>query len=626
MNQPLLLLLGSRAMHCAARPVCIAPTAIRSEGAEADFLSARRIDVPVNLGPRCVYGWLEVHQDYLHHPMHMLPAHAIRHTALPLCALLAVLLLRTEVFATTSDTEGKPITSKVTSAKVFLAGVQVSRSASTAIPAGPSTLVFTGLTQHIDPQSLQVTGKGGYTILSVNHRINHLSESPKKKEMEELQARLKKLEKEWALEKAMQDVWVNEEQLLNKNSSIGGQQNGLTAAQLTAVNDYVRERLRVTKSNWLSQQEKLNELQEEKEKVRQELGQYQAQTPQPTSEVVVEISSAAEVAATFTLTYYSPNAGWTPAYDLRAKAVGQPIELLMKAQVVNATGEDWNKVDLSLSSGNPTLGGVMPVLNPWTLYIHRPVRLQEMSTARRYKHSEMAAPPPMAGASDMEDAGKSYAEMDANYNFASAITSRTTTTEYTIDVPFTIPTDGIPHTVGVQSRSIDASYKHYATPKLDKDAFLYARTTGWEDLNLLPGEANVFFEGTFVGQSFLQLDAPNDTLNISLGRDKGVVVERVKRKRENDKSLVGGSRTITAGWDLTVRNTKGTTVDLEIKDQYPLSPQSEIEVKLTDKGGAVVDESKGQLTWSLTVASKETRKLGFTYTVKHPKDMPVVVE
>ena len=217
-------------------------------------------------------------------------------------------------------------------------------------------------------------------------------------------------------------------------------------------------------------------------------------------------------------------------------------------------------------------------------------------------------------------------ERSASFVPMNTVQSHATTFEFVISTPFTVPSDGSPHMIGVQSHEIAATYKHYTTPKLDRDVFLYARTTGWEDLNLLPGEANVFFEGTFVGQSHLQLDVPTDTLNISLGRDKGVVVERVKRKRENDKAIVGGSRTITVGWDLTVRNTKGTGVDIEIRDQYPLSPQSEIEVKLTDKGGATVDADKGMLTWNITMATKETKKLGFTYTVKHPKDMPVVVE
>jgi len=534
---------------------------------------------------------------------------------------VALLLLATSVLAIPLAEGEKPITSKITEAKVFLSGAQVVRSASSSIAPGSSTLVFTGLAEGVDPQSIQVTGKGGYSILSVNHRINYLTESPKKKEVEDLQLQIKKLEKEWAYEKAMQDIWVNEEQLLSKNSAIGGQQNGITAAQLTAVNDYTRERLKVTKTNWLAQQEKLTSIGAEAEKLRQQLATLQSQAPRPTSEIVVEITSPADVSATFVITYFVGNAGWTPAYDVRAKGVGQPIDLLMKALVSNNTGEDWSKVDLSLSSGNPTLGGVMPTLSPWTLY--RP-QVYEIQSAGRERNKPMAPAPSMAESPYRDDA--KYEDKDVYTTVANTVNYRTTTKEFAIEVPFSVPSDGVSHTVGVKNHIIAATYKHYATPKLDKDAFLYARTTGWEDLDLLSGEANVFFEGTFVGQSILQLDVPKDTLDISLGRDKGVVVERVRRKTSNEKAVIGGTRTVSIGWDLTVRNSKGTSVDLEVRDQYPLSPQSEIEVKLTDKGGANANENNGMLTWSISLEPKATKKLGFTYTVKHPKDLPVMLE
>lgn len=531
------------------------------------------------------------------------------------------------LFSIALSAKEQPVTSKVSAAKVFLSGAQVSRTASASISAGSTTLIFTGLSQNIDAQSIQVNGKGGFSILSVNHRINYLSESPKKKEIEDLETKIKKLEKDWAFEKAMQDVWVNEEQLLNKNSSIGGQQNGLTAAQLLAVNDYVRERLKVTKTNWLAQQEKLTEIGKEADKLRAQLAQYQSEQPQPTSEIVVEIDAPVEVAASFTLTYFVGNAGWTPAYDLRAKNTSEPIELLMKAQVVNNTGEAWDRVDLSLSSGNPTLGGNMPNLNAWVL--QQPYTIQTVSTEGR-KFRGVFAPAPAAGnvrADDGEaDKALRYEEMPAQLEVENTVVYNTTTVEFAIDAPFSVPADGMAHTVAVKSHKVPATYKHYCTPKLDKDAFLYARTTGWEDLNLIPGQANVFFEGTYVGQSYLNVQSTTDTLNVSLGRDKGVVVERIRRKSTNDKGAVTGKRTITVGFDINVRNTKGSAIDIEVRDQHPLSPRSEIEVKLEEKGDAVVNEQTGQLTWNITVEPKSTKKLGFAYTVKHPKDMPVVVE
>ncbi|MBK8339279.1 MAG: DUF4139 domain-containing protein [Flavobacteriales bacterium] len=535
--------------------------------------------------------------------------------------LTSCFLLVAHTFAAEGE---KPVASRITGAKVFLAGAQVSRSASTTVAVGSSLLVFTGLSQEVDPQSIQVTGKGGYTILSVNHRINYLTESPKKKEIEDMQARVKKLEKDWAYEKAMQDVWVNEEQLLGKNSSIGGQQNGLTAAQLTAVNDYVRERLKVTKTNWLAQQEKLTAIGEEADKLRQQLGQLQAQAPRPTSEIVVEIASEAEVGATFTLGYFVRSAGWSPAYDLRAKGTGQPIELLMKAQVLNNTGEDWTKVDLALSSGNPTQGGVMPQLQAWVL--EQPILLETIGRASRTRGEQDAMKAAAPSSMEMGGAYDNREDMDASIEVSNTVVYRTTTVEFAIDAPFSVPADGMAHMVGVKTHTVPASYKHYCTPKLDKDAFLYARTTGWEDLNLLPGQANVFFEGTYVGQSFLDLSRPQDTLDISLGRDKGVVVERVRRKGSDDKTILGGKRTVTRGWDLTVRNTKATAIDLEVRDQYPLSPRSEVEVKLEDAGGASVNEQTGALVWKLSIEPKGTKKLGFSYSVKHPKDEPVVVE
>lgn len=530
-----------------------------------------------------------------------------------------VLLLATSLHAREQN-----VTSKVTAAKVFLSGAQVSRAAGATIVAGNTTLIFTGISQHIDPQSIQVSGKGGFSILSVNHRINHLTESPKKKEIGDLETRIKKLEKDWAYEKAMQDVWVNEEQLLNKNSSIGGQQNGITATQLLAVNDYVRERLKITKTNWLAQQEKLTEIGREADKLRAQLAQYQAEQPQPTSEIVVEIDAPVEVAATFTLTYFTTQAGWTPAYDLRAKSTSAPIELLMKAQVVNSSGEPWEKVDLAFSSGNPTLGGNMPALQAWVLQQPYVIETVAIRGARADKYRQAPAAP--ASVTDNEGVRLKYEDMLAESQVANTVVYNTTTVEFALDAPFSVPCDGMAHTVGIKTHSVPATFKHYCTPKLDKDAFLYARTTGWEDLNLIPGQANVFFEGTFVGQSLLNVQSTADTLDVSLGRDKGVVVERIRRKRSDDKAAIGGKRTINVGFDISVRNTKGSAVDIEVRDQHPLSPRSEIEVKLEEKGSANVNDQTGQLTWNVRVEPKSTTKLGFAYSVKHPKDMPVVVE
>ncbi len=301
-----------------------------------------------------------------------------------------------------------------------------------------------------------------------------------------------------------------------------------------------------------------------------------------------------------------------PAYDLRTRGAGHPMQLAMKAQVTNNSGEDWEQVAMSFSSGNPTQGGIMPTLVPWTLLPFQPVyRPMGSGAARSAAKSES-----LAYDQDASMAGRPPV----------TVAQQAITVEYAIRMPFSVPSDGNPHTVVVQEHEMPASYLYFATPKLDKDAFLYARVTGWEDLRLLNGEAHVFLEGTYVGKSYLQLDLPKDTLEIGLGRDKGVVVERVKRAATDQKALLGNSRTVAVGWDIRIRNTKDRAIQLELRDQYPLSGQSEIEVKLTESGGASVDPAQGSLTWQMAIPPGKTEQVGFAYTVKYPKGLRPVLE
>jgi uncharacterized protein (TIGR02231 family) len=512
------------------------------------------------------------------------------------------------------------VTSRINEVKVFLSGAQVQRTAAVPLAIGSSTLVFKGLGEQLDPQSIQVSAKGGFSILSVNHRVNYLSESPKKKEVEELEKRFRALKHDIDVENNTLAVWNSEQELLTKNAAIGGHQNGITAAQLQAVNDYVRARMAAIRSGILQQTEKIGLLQEELQKVVDQMNTLRGEQPRPTSEVLVEVQALEALTATFTLGYFVPNAGWSAAYDLRATSVSKPIELLMKAEVVNNTGEDWNKVALSLSSGNPTLGGDMPQLQPWV--IGQPM----YPMLDMYQSSEAVRSQALLNAPAAEPAGNKMMEKDATYELANTVNYRSTTMEFVIQEPFSVPTDGAPHTVGVRTHQLPAQYKHIATPKLDRDAFLYARATGWEELDLLSGPANVFFEGTYVGRSFLALDEPKDTLDISLGRDKGVVLTRTKRKGFSDKPVIGGKRTVTMAWDIAVRNNKNSTVNLEVRDQFPISSRSEVEVDLKEREGASVDETKGQLVWNVQLEPKASKQLGFSYAVKHPKDEPIILE
>ncbi|HRW98174.1 MAG TPA: DUF4139 domain-containing protein, partial [Cyclobacteriaceae bacterium] len=150
--------------------------------------------------------------------------------------------------------------------------------------------------------------------------------------------------------------------------------------------------------------------------------------------------------------------------------------------------------------------------------------------------------------------------------------------------------------------------------------FLIAKATGWEDFDLLPGDANIFFEGTYVGKTFIDPNNIQDTLSVSLGRDTRIVVKREELKDLTTKRVIGSNQREEHVWEISVRNTKSEPVKITVEDQMPISKNNQIEVNPLDIGGSRFDAKTGKMVWSLTLQPNETRKMGFRYEVKYPKD------
>ena len=212
----------------------------------------------------------------------------------------------------------------------------------------------------------------------------------------------------------------------------------------------------------------------------------------------------------------------------------------------------------------------------------------------------------------------------------SAITTTTsyqpTTTVYDIEEAYTVLNDGKTYTADIASYEMKADYEYYAAPKVAAEAYLTARVTDWQELNLLPGEANLFFEGTFLGKSLLDVANAGDTLNLSLGKDKGVVVKRTLLKEYSQKKFLGSNRTDSRQYEITVRNNKSQPIHITIEDQFPISTTKEIEVDDKTAKDARVDENTQKITWLLTVETKKEEKRVMGYSVKYPKERKVAVE
>ncbi len=191
---------------------------------------------------------------------------------------------------------------------------------------------------------------------------------------------------------------------------------------------------------------------------------------------------------------------------------------------------------------------------------------------------------------------------------------------FTIDLPYDIPTNGKAQTATLKEYDVPAKYKYYAVPKLDKDAFLMAEVADWEGLNLLPGEANIIFEGTYIGKSFIDPASTQDTINLTMGRDKRIVIKREKLKDFSSVKFLGNNKKQVFTYEITVKNNKKDEVNMLLKDQYPVSQNKEVEVELLESNGAAVNEEIGVLTWKLKLAPGEVKKVRISYSVKYPKD------
>ena len=201
-----------------------------------------------------------------------------------------------------------------------------------------------------------------------------------------------------------------------------------------------------------------------------------------------------------------------------------------------------------------------------------------------------------------------------------------TSFSFDIETPYSILNDGKTSTVEMKTMEVPARYEYYCAPKLDQDVFLTAKITDWNDLNLLEGESNLFFEGTYLGKAMINPKTSGDTLNISLGRDKNISVKRVSVKEYSKKQFFGSNKIDYRTYEINIRNNKKQNIHLIVEDQYPVSTMKEIEVDRIENPEAEPDTDTGKLKWDLQLEPAKEKKVFFRYSVKYPKNNSLALD
>ncbi|MDX5320438.1 MAG: DUF4139 domain-containing protein [Bacteroidota bacterium] len=496
------------------------------------------------------------------------------------------------------------VSSDIEEVNLFLQGAQVTRKGTTPLQAGISRLVFTGISEKLDPNSIQVGAQKEVIILSVTGNKT-VQMNPKKAPI----IRMLEDSIEWvnyALDQERNALFVLEQQesLLLVNKELKGDK-GVVLIDLEDALIIYQKQLAQIKQQQLDSKVAAKRLETRRSQLTRQLAEFRKSNQQPSYEVVVTVSTAkASRMESLTLSYFINDAMWIPGYDIRVDNLNKPVKLHYKADLYNNTGENWDNVKVTLSSGNPNLGGTAPVLNPQLLGFTSP---SDVYTFRANKYDNDLYVPE----AETDDAVQSpVVQFD----------QKNTSFEFTIPARLKVVANNQPQNIDLLQYELNGQFDYFTVPKLEEEAFLISKVTGWESLSLLVGEANIYFEGTFLGKTIIDPSITSDTLSVSLGRDKGVVVKRAKLKEFCSSNFSGSKKKEILVYEITIKNNKAEAISIQIQDQIPVASNKEISVEVTNISGAELIENSGKLIWNKSIASGETIKLRIEYEVRYPKD------
>jgi hypothetical protein len=219
-----------------------------------------------------------------------------------------------------------------------------------------------------------------------------------------------------------------------------------------------------------------------------------------------------------------------------------------------------------------------------------------------------------------------FAAENAQEELLTQLVYNPTTVAIEVADPYSIKSNGERTLVDLKTYEIPSTYRYTAIPKLDKDAFLLAEISDWSQYNLLEGESNLYFEEGFVGRSILNPAALQDTLQISMGRDRSIVMQREKVDQFSKKRSVGSNITESRGYEISLKNNKSQAVTLQLKDQIPVSVNSNITVTTGELSGGTLDPLTGIVTWEITLPPGGQQKLSLRYEVKYPKLERIILD
>lgn len=490
-------------------------------------------------------------------------------------------------------------------AVIYVKGAELRHEAKNIeIPAGNFEIVINRVAKDIQPQSIRVSSSNSQiSVLSVSFERDYLNTGNNKSSL------YLEIKKKYDQENTLYNDIVNQRKseegtlaLLEANKSVGGQ-NGVTPTEIADMIKYYRQQYKEISDHIVSlksKEEKQKEIVEQLNRQMEESGGGN----QNAGQLVLRVSSPQPTKTAFNIEYFTNSVSWSPFYEVRVDDIQSPLQLIYKANVVQTTGIDWKRTRLTFAGGNPQQNNNVPELTPWRLSFRNPVIV--------------AAPKRMA-ARGVGINNESLQEVAAAPQDMAIVQDNQLNSSFVVETPYDVYSNGQAQSIQLQSYFLSTKYSYTSVPKYSPDAYLVGKVTDWNSLNLLPGNANLIVENNYAGTSYINSHSTDDTLKLSLGKDERIVAERKRIDEEGSRSFLGSSQSREFTYEISVRNSRKEAVDIEVKEQYPLSNEKDIEIQLNEVSGAQNNAETGELTWHLRLKPGETKKVRLSYTVKYPK-------
>lgn len=533
---------------------------------------------------------------------------------------------------------------EITNATVYFGyGAELTHQSKVRISNNTKIIVISQLGTNIDLASLQISCPEDLALLSHSYSVFTPPQAPWVKppvaflmedSIEVIRDEISKLESLIGIEQeTMTKTGTLIETAMNSNGN-----KAVVSAEVLKLVDYYNAKIEKSKTNIYNHQQgkiRLNKKIAAIQKRIADLKPVITTKEKPYGQLFLQVFTKRTGEIPVSISYYTHNAGWAPVYDIRVNSKTNKVKLVYKASLFQTSGIDWKKTKLTLSTGTPNFGVAAPVLTPWFLQLYVPELYRSLQgraagvNAQRNAIQSMNDDKALAEVVVTNGYGitreKAKQEIDpSTLNMYTTLNEGQLNTNFEIELPYDINGDGKMNSIAIKEEQIVCTLKNYAVPRMDREAYLMAEVADWQNLDLLPGDANIIMDETYIGKSLIDPNTIADTLNLSLGKDKRVVVKRSLIKELSSLKTSGSTSKQSFTYELIVKNNKQTDINLLLKDQYPLSNIKEVEVTLEDKGDAMVNTETGVITWKINLKPGESKKVRFSYSVKYPKDKKIV--